>query len=338
MALGTLRLRNLSARLWAGLGVSLLVGALMLVGSWLLSESERWAWASDALLNVGSAILLFAPLLLLTEWLLERRVLELEEEAEDTRESVRQTQREVGEAQARISDLIDFNTAGGREEAARQLDEVVRGAMFKEHNDLEDLYARLAGEQDIASFVRALRSGIERRLISDTGVRVELMYSDLHLRFVPVGEDAIDLHIESAEGEILATVQWRRDRSTADALAEVSSVASKLPGFDGMDKFFAGQTPRQLGETLMYAARYGPEMTGSYEIFKVMEITEAGWVIAERGLVPKSARPYMIAFDDAAPIDWDEHIHNKDWSESPYFPSTVRWATEMRRRRGIGST
>ena len=80
--------RNLSARLWVGLGGSLFVGALMLLGSWLLSDSEDWVWASDALLNVGSAILLFAPLLLLTEWLLERRVRDIEVEAEETRQAV----------------------------------------------------------------------------------------------------------------------------------------------------------------------------------------------------------------------------------------------------------
>jgi hypothetical protein len=34
----------------------------MLVGSWLLSDREGWAWVSDALLNVGSAILLLGLL------------------------------------------------------------------------------------------------------------------------------------------------------------------------------------------------------------------------------------------------------------------------------------
>jgi hypothetical protein len=58
----TMRLRNLSARLWAGLSGSVLVGAAMLVGSWLLSDREGWAWVSDALLNVGSAILLLGLL------------------------------------------------------------------------------------------------------------------------------------------------------------------------------------------------------------------------------------------------------------------------------------
>jgi hypothetical protein len=326
-------IRNLTARFWIGLGASLLVGALMLIGSWLLRDAVDWVWASDALLNVGSAVLLFAPLLLLTEWLLERRVRTLEDDAEQTRKDVRQTQREVGEAQAQISELIDFNTKEGREEAARQLDEVVREAMFKEHNDLNALYASLAGEQNLAPFVRALRSGIERKLISSTGVRVELLYSDLHLRFLPVEDDTIDLHIESDAGGILATVHWRSDRSVAAVLGEVSALASKLPGFDGMDKFFAGQTPKQVGEALMYAEQYSPQMTGSYDIYKVLEITESGWVITEHGLVPKSARPYTIAFDDAAPIDWDEHILNKNWPESPYFPLTMRWATEMRRRR-----
>ncbi|WP_460781603.1 hypothetical protein [Microbacterium shaanxiense] len=305
----------------------------MLAGSWLLSGSENWAWGSDALLNVGSAILLFAPLLLLTEWLLERRVRDIEEDAEETRQVVRQTQREVGEAQARISELIDYNTAEGREEAARQLDEVVREAMFKEHNDFDALYASLAGEQNITPFAHALRSGIDRKLISKTGVRVELLYSELHLRFELRDDNEIDLHIESDNGEILATVQWRAGRTIAEVLTDVSTIASGLPGFDGMDKFFAGQTPRQLGETLMYAARFSPQMTGSYDIYKVMEITGEGWVIVERGLVPKSARPYMIDFDGAAPIDWDEHILNKPWPESPYFPTTMRWAGEMRNRR-----
>lgn len=325
--------RNLTTRFWVGLVGSLLVGTLMLLGSWLFSDANEWVWVSDALLNVGSAILLFAPLLILTEWLLDRRVRTLEDEADQTREDVRQTQREVGEAQARISELIDYTTAEGREEAARQLDEVVRDAMFKQHNDLDALYSSLAGEKDIAPFLYALRSGIERKLISATGVRVELLYSNLHLRFEPLNDDAIDLHIESDNGEILATVNWRGDCLVADALAEVSTLASKLPGFDGMDKFFAGRAPRQVGETLMYAARYGPEMTGSNYIVGVIEITEGGWVITERGLIPKSERTYRITFDGAAPIDWDEHILNKNWPESPYFPNTMRWAAEMRQRR-----
>ncbi len=329
-------LRKLSARLWVGLGGSLVVGALLLLGSWLLSDSEDWVWASNALLNVGSAILLFAPLVLLTEWLLERRVRDIEVEAEETRRAVRQTQKEVGEAQSRIAELIDYNTAEGREQAARQLDEVVREAMFKERNDLDALYASLAGEQGVELFARALRSAIDRRLISETGVRVELLYSDLHLRFHLLEDNTIDLHIEANDGEILATTHWREDRSVAEVLAEVSLVASRLPGFDGMDKFFAGQAPRQVGETLMYAARYSPQMTGSYDVCKVMEITEAGWVITERGMTPRSARTYMIQFEGAAPIDWDEHILNKPWPESPYFPTTMRWAAAMRGRRLAG--
>lgn len=330
-----MRSKTLNARLGVGVAGSVLVGGVMLVGSWLVGEQKEWTWVSDALLNVGSAILLFAPLLLLTEWLLERRVRNIEEDAEETREAVRQTQKEVGEAQSRISELIDYNTAEGREEAARQLDEVVRQAMFKEHTDLDELYASLVGAQGIEPFVRALQTGIERKLISDTGVRVELMYSELHLRFSPPRAGAIDLHIEANNGKILATVHWDETRTVADVLSEVSVVASELPGFDGMDKFFAGQVPRQLAETLLYAARYSPRMTGSYDIYKVMEITDGGWVVSERGLVPKSARPYMIAFEDAAPIDWDEHIRNKDWPESPYFPATFRWSIEMRRRRGL---
>jgi hypothetical protein len=306
----------------------------MLVGSWLLIDTRGAEWPSDALLNVGAAVVLFAPLLLLTEWLLEQRVLSIEDDVQQTREDVRQTQKEVGDAQAQLSTLIDYTSEEGRKDAAAQLDQDVRDQMFSEQRDLLDLFASLATQASVEPFVRGVRLAMDKEFVTHEGPRVPLLYSELHLRFLPHGA-GIELRIESNDGEVLATVPWRDSMTVTDALAQVSVLARDLPGFDGMDKFFAGQTPRQLGEMLMFAARHGAEMTGDYAIHRVVEITEDGWIITERGMVPRSVLHYVIRFDSAAPIDWEEHILNKEWEESHSFPYVYRWARELNDRRKL---
>lgn len=307
-------------------------------------------------MGVGCTILLFAPLLLLTEWLLGR-LLRLDRRVTQSEREVGQTQLEVAEVAGRQPTTGGHEEIPGADEAAPEpppagprrrgvsveyssarlepsspadeLDREVRDALFQDYRDTRDLFTSLKVARSPAPFAKALRLAIDAGLVTDVGPRVELQFSSLHLRFLPVGDDSVELILETDTGRELGTVDWAAGEDIGDALRQVSELAKVQPGFDGMDKFFPGHAREHLADTLLYALAHGEEVTGRRDISKVIEITPEGWIITERGLRPKSVPFYLVSFDDRAPIEWDEHIRNKGWDESPSFPYTFAWAQQL---------
>lgn len=315
------RLWGLSLRVLVGVPVAIAAGSLMLLFSYCLHDRVGWEWVTDALLNVGSSILLFAPLLLLSEWILSRRVNQLESE-------VRQTQTEVGDAQIRLAEVIDYRDQGQREDASADLDTEIRERLFGPIREQDEKFAALVTARDPAVFVETLSVATAAYLITSAGPRVELMFSDLHVRFSVEG-DALKLQLESGAGKVHGLAYCQPGEDVLDGLTAISAHASKVPGFDGMDKLFPGQTPRQLSDLLLFASKYRYTITGERKLEHLVEITEAGWVLTETALLPKSVPYYEIAADRFDEIDWPEHIVNKGWPESYAFPATLEWARKL---------
>lgn len=313
---------KLPLRLRWGLPISIVVGLGMLYLSFVLNDVEDADWWSEALTNVGSSVLLFAPLLLVSEWLLDRRVARLEGE-------VKQTQSEVGDAQSQLAEVRDYLDPSQRNDAAVDLDIQVRERLDAERQEEEDLFASLAVARVPEPFIAALDAATKAGLISKSGPRVELLYSDLHLRFRLDVAGELLLIVENGDGSVCGTVTWKSGVDIAEPLVAVGEIARKQYGFDGMDKFFPGQVPRQLSDMLTFVSKHRMDWTGDRAISDVIEITESGWIITERALLPQSIPYYEIAVKRLGELDWEEHILRKGWPESASFPHTFGWAKKL---------
>ena len=320
----------------------MVVGVGLVGWSWMINGqgfmepdfTDSWLdlpWFSNVLVSLGTAIILFSPLFWLTE-----RLTEQVERAEETvgvlGSRVAEAQREVGDAQAKLQIVEDATNPELRRDAAVNLNEQVQEGMSAARKEDDALYASLAFDPTPERIIEALLKARADGLISEKWPRCELLMSYMHVRWVIDGEPSgheLHLKVEDDTGKVLHDVLWANERSADAVFVEIGKLLVEHGGYPGDNLFFAAELPRQLSDLLLYASKYRPSVTGNYEIARVVEIFESGWILTDSALIPKSYRSYHIAINRLGEIDWSEHIRNKGWPESLAFAEALRMAREL---------
>ncbi len=220
-------------------GVLVFLGIALLVGGWRAS-----GYFSDLLLNIGTALLLFAPLLYVQR-LVEARVTRVQEETSASvaalSSQVADVQQQVVEASARLDQLSDSTTERLRQAQERDAQTFTA---FEEAPSRDALMELLDRAQDL-------------RAIESTGVRVRVPGTYARLRFAVLrhrkegGEFEVItqllVSVESFEGVEQGRVEWRPGQPADSFMAEVATELQKCGEFraDAFDLGF--RTSRHVG-------------------------------------------------------------------------------------------
>jgi hypothetical protein len=294
------------------LGLVTAAGITALAGSWLAESS---AWWSSVFIEIGTALLLLAPLLSLTKRI-EGRV----------EESERQTLRRVDELTETVS--------SAQENLARTMADVsliVGQRLAEERRSDEDVYEALKFAASREDLIGALRRGRNYGIISASGPRTDLFDTDFYLRFSLHDGDMprVVLGIETIEGEKFHSEEWKPGQSLPDLLTELGRVLKKRGRWPGEVAYQPGYAFEELADLLLIGSRVharGGDVRG------IIQLVRKDWFVTDRGICPVRRPSYFINASRLDESDWDQHMSTKPWVKIENFRLAYDIALGLRSR------
>jgi hypothetical protein len=308
--------------------VLVFLGVALLVAGWRAS-----GYFADLLLNVGTALLLFAPLLSLQR-LVEARVTRVQEETTASvaalSSQVADVQQQVTETGARLDQLSESTM--DRLQQAQDRDSHTFAA-FEEAPSKNALTTLLDRAQDL-------------RGIEPSGVRVRVPGTWARLRF------AVSRHqeeggefqnvtqllatVESFGGAEQGRVEWLPDQPADAFMAEVAKELQKCGEFRP-EAFNATRILEQLMEALRIAigGRTGVARYRSLE--PIVEIPNDQWVVMTSGIIAPEAGYFiqnnrLLEDDD---YKFRNHISQKKWVDADKFQEAWDVAAALQKERSL---
>jgi hypothetical protein len=297
--------------------VLIIVGVGLLAGGW-----RTHGFFSDLLLNIGTALLLLAPLLSLQR-LLEARVTRVEKETSasvaNLSSEVADVKREIAETTARLDQLGEATTNRLR----KAQDQDARAfQQFEEAPSATVLFALLERAKNL-------------RAIAWDGVRVQVPGTWNRLRFRSNSDDEhlaphLSVQIEELDGRSLQEVLWEADQPADEFMLNVAEELQMLGEFRP-DTFDATQIFANLLSTLRLAIECRTGVGPYSNIGDVIEIPNDQWIITTDGLyAPEASYFYPIGRVREPDASW--HIKKKKWVDPDKFEEAWDIIEAMQRR------
>ena len=280
-------------------------GVAMLAGSRDLSGSASAEWWSGALVNSGTAVLLFVPLYLLTRSL-DRRVERVRAEAVEGVETL-------------TSRVASFEA-----DVDKRLDDVARSVASRlaaERAADAEAFDALAERPTRTSVLRALAVGHRQGLIARPPRVLVNEGERLYVAFERGGEDEglaseeddLTLLLEGIGGEFLDCVVWGGDVSVEDAMfklgRELEARSHPSDGFD-VAALFSG-----LADLLRVAS-------SSPERRPLIQLCPPQWAVREGGVVSYGTGVPLYGIGVARlrhDRSWSAHMAEKSWVDMDSF-------------------
>lgn len=305
---------------WLAANASVVAGVIALV---LSSAVGAESWWSGVLVNAGTALVLFAPLLLFGRHIEQRfdevraSQAQIEQRQDATSASIATLAEEVSSTQAELRRTREeLNTAvAGRLTARRERDRTA----------FADVEAAPSHDVLFTALVRAA----ELHLTTTTGCRVPIENTSLFLWFEtpmaydrfqdgPDPDEDLYLRLEQIGGGEVGRLSWPKRQRAEDFLVDLSEAVVKAGHYPGDKLFNSGRIFGDLRELLELA--YESATGGSVEpLSGVVQFCPPQWVITERALV-STGKPsgYSIPLSRIRE-DWSRHMSEKAWLDRDSF-------------------
>ncbi len=303
---------------WFYAGVSVVLGILVLAGSWAVSDSVWW---SGVLVNAGTALLLFTPLAVYG--------MHVENQFDQVRRGQQKIERQQEETAAGLASLTEeVSQAQGelrrtREELADILSERLAESRSNDATTFQDVEERPSHRGLFEALMRASKLG----LISRDGCRVKLRSTTLYLRFQrpepgPFGElphpnQDLPVQIESIDARPLRDLRWRSDQGAEDFLVELSEELIGLAQYPG-DRSFGPDSVFSPLKAMLELANRSATSGSSEPLTSVIEFCPPQWVITSSHLIAVDP-PYAIPMIRMRESRWHEHMREKVWLDYDSF-------------------
>ena len=290
-----------------------ILGLLLGIASAILAGFSE-VWRVDALLGVGTALLLFLPLYFYGR-MLDQQIVE-------TRQQIGEIERTATVLDARVTDL--------QESVDQRLDEV-----------REIVYQRLSAERTRDEEVlRDLSAVGSRELLEEAMTRAEeldvinpvlrsprVSISDSEHLYLAVvrptedeqrlhGRDSLELDLATLEGRVLATVPWPTDATTEEVMVQMGRHLRARTREDlDPQAFFQGLSD------LLLAGLHNPARC------PVVQLVPPQWIVTAKG----TAVPYrdgsssyaVSARQLRAQPGFEWHVKQKTWVDGDCFDEAV---------------
>lgn len=306
--------------------VLVLGGGLIVTAGAVIDPSA--GYASAALLEIGAALFLAVPLILL-ERLLSGRVERAREEVQDRIDSVAA---DVHRTQSQIE----------------HLGEETRSRIAAKRESDKELLRRLSAEPTERNVWNALHRAQQFSALDPAGVRVRIPESSLRVRFNAVAADeasagSVDISVEDRDGrQITGFESWTFDERAADALTALVEDLWRRGAYPDDERFDATDIFKRLASalgtvlTLWTNGRAGGALGPVVELddpwaltqYGVEHVTDARRKVARRQLLDdrNGARERLRADDG----DADESIDDVLETAVQYHKGVAQRAVDQR--------
>ncbi|MDT5028898.1 MAG: hypothetical protein QOE61_5324 [Micromonosporaceae bacterium] len=309
---------------------TVVAGVIVLALSWKVGAESWW---SGALVNAGTALVLFAPFLLFGRHIEQRfnevRVgqAQIEERQVATSASMATLAEEVSSTQVELRRTREElkEAVASRRAATRQRDRTA----------FADVEAAPSHDVLFTVLVRAA----ELNLTTAAGCRVPVDNTNLFLRFetpttydrfqdAPDPEEDLYLRLEHIDGTEAGRLSWPKEQTAEDFLFELSEAVVKVGHYPGDNLFDASRVLGDLRELLELA--YESATGGSVEpLTGVVQFCPPQWVITERALVSTGKRTgYLIPLTRIRE-DWSRQMSGKPWIDQDSFDTAMAAASAL---------
>ncbi|WP_353952480.1 hypothetical protein V6K52_03285 [Knoellia sp. S7-12] len=292
------------------LAISITVVGLFMVG--ISAAAEGW-W-SAALLEVGAALLLAAPLVFLARRL-ERRV-------KDVERGEQATQTAVAGLAADIESTVPVRS---QEDLAARINDQALGVTNR-YRELYEALRQLPSHDDIWT---ALHDATEAEHISANGVRTDLPITDCLLRWEWSDDPrTVTLTAERPDAREVCRLEWRVPETLESVFGRLGEALRAQKLWPGDGAFQPMRALQELASTLETAL--GAQALGDETLRDVVQVVNGTWAITDRALIPVSRPHYTIALSRLQEMDWVRHISGKPWGHPDDFAYALVLAGHLR--------
>jgi len=308
---------------------ALIMGGAFLGWSWLARND---AWLSGALVNGGTTLLLFAPLLLAGR--------HVEHKLDEVRASQTAIEQRQEIAEANITTLTEeiYETKAELRRTREELSQAVTQRLEELRERDRSAFADVEEMPSHAVVFRALSRASKLNLIAEDGCRVRIHNTNIYLSFAtPLMNDPFggefdpdaDLHlrIQQINGDYINGIFWPSAMTAEDFLVELSEAVVRSGAYPGDDSFDATQVFADLRALLEVSYRSATS-GGPNPLLGVIQFCGPQWVITEDALACVD-RPYQIKSDRIDELDWITHMSDKQWVDQDSFSIAYEAASAL---------
>ncbi|WP_432983198.1 hypothetical protein [Dactylosporangium sp. CA-233914] len=320
---------------WVLAAASLLAGIGLLLWSWTVRDD---GWLSGTLVNVGTALLLFVPLLIAGR-VIEKRLDEvrasqnqIEQRQEKTAESiatlaeeVAHTQEDLRRTRDRLTEAVSSRLAASRQQDRQAFENVEEGPSHE-------------------VVFEALMRAAALHLTTESGCRVPIRNTRLYLWFeTPTTHDRFQdepdpgedlyLRLESAGRGRVDRLYWPAEMSAEDFLVTLAEAVTRSGEYPGDASFEAGRIFSDLRE-LLEVVHESATSGSATPVVGAIQFFSPQWVITEAGLI-SVGRPgggYSIPFTRIQEPSWPAQMAGKTWLDVNSFDNAYAVACEIAAR------
>jgi hypothetical protein len=283
----------------ASTGLSLLLGVGMLLAAAAVNEHHHFA--SDLLVNIGSAVVLFSPLALLTALFgqkIARSDIARETQISELSTQVADVRRDVDTVLADISQGSLRRLAADRQEAEQDI-------------------ADIALAPESRAIASAIRHGIERGYISKRGPRTRIRDTTGFVRWTNIPEsDDLRIVIEGSGGQHVGSFDWSTNQAADEFGYSLGALLQREGAYPGDIAFDVGRLFHELHELVDLGYRSTTGAGGlTNPIGPIVELTGEDWALTDFWLTTREWPQYQITLDRLDEMDWDTHIRGKQGSD-----------------------
>lgn len=265
-------------------------------------NAER-PWAAGLLLNMGSAVVLFGPLLALTA-LFSRHVAR-GERRRDVR--VEQLAAEVGQVQRDVATALE------------ELSERALRRLAVDRAGEEATIAAVAADPRPPRIAEALALAAAMHLTSARGPRVPIFDTSLFARWQAASLDggrdggAVEVTVERPDGRALQLLTWQAPQTAEDLGYELGKVLLARGQYPGDIAYAPGMMFRDLHHLLDLAYRAATGAGWLVDpIGPIVQLTGDRWAITDGWLTTTDHMRYRVTLDRLTEMDWDSHLRGRD--------------------------
>ncbi|OLM20118.1 MULTISPECIES: hypothetical protein [unclassified Pseudonocardia] len=306
---------------YTSITVCIIVVGLGLLASSAIIEND---WYGNVAIEFGATLMLFAPLLILSQAMETRLRQFTEAQEEKFNQEIVKTNVNV----ANLASEVDQTKEEVRS-VREDISEAVMQRLVEKRTEDRALFDRIENAPSREIVATALTRAKDLDLISNRGPRVCLRETDVYLRFAPgmafgTYDGSVELFLEHQDGSALGNVRWARsmdgeEDTAVDVLVDLTEKVQAAGRYPGDAPYQAGAVFSDLRHILDLAYDRATGASGIREpIGPIVEIFSPQWALTDTTL-KRLDGPYDIAIGRLSELDWWSHVIKKPWIDEVSF-------------------
>ncbi|GLK10435.1 hypothetical protein GCM10017600_38410 [Streptosporangium carneum] len=293
----------------------------VIAGGVCVYMSSVWrgdSWLSGVLVNVGTGLVLFLPLLLIG-WGVERRlddVRKRQDVAAERQAQIEERQAEVTSDVARLEGEIT-KTQDDLRLTREELSDAVVARLAAKRSEDSKIFSAVGVDPKQEEMFAAINRASKLGIVAPVGPRVYVPGGDVYVRFATdqeeYGAGVIVLFVETPSGESKEELGWYPGESATDLLVSLGELLQSIGRYPGDKSFGSLRLFSDLHDLLDIGHQWSINgKVALHELAPLVQFCPPQWVVTMSGITSLDPAGYTIPvsrFDE----DWESHMGGKPW-------------------------